>query len=47
MQNLVNKTDNTTAEIYLYGIIGSSLDIDTNIAFDTGKSSVRENGAGS
>ena len=30
MQNLVNKIDKTTAEIYLYGIIGSGLDIDTN-----------------
>ncbi len=30
MRNLVNKTDKATAEIYLYGIIGSELDIDTN-----------------
>jgi ATP-dependent Clp endopeptidase proteolytic subunit ClpP len=30
MQNLVNKIDKTTAEIYLYGIIGNGLDIDTN-----------------
>lgn len=26
----MNKTDKTTAEIYLYGIIGSGMDIDTN-----------------
>ncbi|MDR0872178.1 MAG: ATP-dependent Clp protease proteolytic subunit [Prevotellaceae bacterium] len=30
MKNLVNKIDKSTAEIYLYGIIGSGLDIDTN-----------------
>ncbi len=30
MANLVNKIDKTTAEIYLYGIIGAGLDIDTN-----------------
>ena len=30
MNNLVNKIDKTTAEIYLYGLIGSGLDIDTN-----------------
>lgn len=30
MNNLVNKINRTTAEIYLYGIIGVGLDIDTN-----------------
>jgi ATP-dependent Clp endopeptidase proteolytic subunit ClpP len=30
MNDLVNKIDRTTAEIYLYGIIGAGLDIDTN-----------------
>jgi ATP-dependent Clp protease protease subunit len=30
MNKLVNRIDKTTAEIYLYGIIGSGLDIDTN-----------------
>jgi ATP-dependent Clp endopeptidase proteolytic subunit ClpP len=30
MDNLVNRIDKTTAEIYLYGIIGAYLDIDTN-----------------
>jgi ATP-dependent protease ClpP protease subunit len=30
MKGLVNKIDNRHAEIYLYGIIGSGLDIDTN-----------------
>ena len=30
MDNLVNRIDKTTAEIYLYGIIGAGLDIDTN-----------------
>lgn len=28
---LINKVDNTTAEIYMYGVIGSGLDIDTNV----------------
>jgi ATP-dependent Clp endopeptidase proteolytic subunit ClpP len=30
MDKLVNRIDKTTAEIYLYGIIGAGLDIDTN-----------------
>jgi len=30
MDKLVNRIDKTTAEIYLYGIIGSGMDIDTN-----------------
>ena len=28
---LINKVDSTTAEIYMYGIIGSGLDIDANV----------------
>lgn len=29
--NIVNKTDSKTAEIYMYGVIGSGLDIDANV----------------
>ena len=28
---LINKVDSTTAEIYMYGVIGSGLDIDANV----------------
>lgn len=28
---IVNKTDGKTAEVYMYGVIGSGLDIDTNV----------------
>lgn len=28
---LINRVDKTTAEIYMYGVIGSGLDIDTNV----------------